>query len=197
MKKESGITKIESELSEYNSKTTDYFKFKQYILEKNRLNTTISWFYNHPTNRKMKLRQFIYSKKSEDNFVNRIGKTFGGNGRQVIIGYGNWSRTDQMKNFLPTLGKGLRKLIHKKYSTLTVNEAYTSKRCSDCNHDLENYVDKGGKKVHRLLVCKCMSCENKRITFKSRDLNAAINILKLTKFYLQFGYRDPLMCREI
>jgi hypothetical protein len=29
------------------------------------------------------------------------------------------------KNFIPTMGKGLRKLIHRKYDTITVNECRT------------------------------------------------------------------------
>ena len=55
------------------------------------------------------------------------------------------------------MNKGLRKLIHKKYDTITINECNTSKKCCDCHKDKE------GKKVFRLLVCSnCVSCENKK-----------------------------------
>jgi len=40
---------------------------------------------------------------------------------------GNWSRDTQMKFFMPTMNKGLRKLIHKRYDTITINECNTSK----------------------------------------------------------------------
>ena len=106
---------------------------------------------------------------------------------------GDWGRSDQMKNFIPTLGIGLRKLIHRKYQTVTVDEAYTSRRCSGCHQDLRNYIDdKTELKVHRLLVCeKCVSCENKGITFRSRDSNAAINIMNVAKHYILTGQRHP------
>ena len=78
-----------------------------------------------------------------------------------------------MKFFMPTMNKGLRKLIHKKY------ECNTSKKCCDCHKDLEYYKNKENKKVFRLLVCSnCVSCENKKIVFRTRDANSSINILK-------------------
>ena len=76
-------------------------------------------FYKRETWRKMKFRQYSYGKKSVDTFLNKIKETFGEN---ILIGYGNWSRSTQMKHFMPTMNKGLRKLIHKKYDTITINE---------------------------------------------------------------------------
>jgi len=90
-----------------------------------------------------------------------------------------------MKHFMHTMNKGLRKLIHKKYDTITINECNTSKRCCDCNKDLEYYKDKEGKKVFRLLKCSdCVSCENKKIVFRTRDANSSINIMKLTSCWI-------------
>ena len=87
---------------------------------------------------------------------------------------------------MPTMNKGLRKLIHKRYDTITVNECNTSKKCCECNELLDHYKDKNGEKVYRLLVCSdCVSCENKRIVFRTRDANAATNILKLTKCWIE------------
>jgi len=53
---------------------------------------------------------------------------------------------------MPTMNKGLRKLIHKKYDTITINKCNKSKKCCDCNKDLEYYKDKEGKKV---FILKC------------------------------------------
>ena len=51
--------------------------------------------------------------------------------------------------------------------------------------DLEYYKDKENKKVFRLLVCSnCASCENKKIGFRTRDAKSSINILKLTKCWI-------------
>ena len=182
-RKKNGIIEKETQLSFQNSKSVNYDKFKMYLVEKNKLNKETIEFYKRDAWRKMKFRQYSYGKKSIDTFLNKIKETFGEN---LLIGYGNWSRDTQMKFFMPTMNKGLRKLIHKKYDTITINECNTSKKCCDCHKDLEYYKDKEGKKVFRLLVCSnCVSCENKKIVFRTRDANSSINILKLTKCWIE------------
>jgi len=192
-RKRNGIIQKETELSFQNSKSVDYEKFKIYLVEKDKLNKETIEFYKRETWRKMKFRQYSYGKKSIDTFLNKIKETFGEN---IIIGYGNWSRSSQMKHFIPTMNKGLRKLIHKKYDTITINECNTSKKCCDCNKDLEYYKDKEGKKVFRLLVCSnCVSCENKKIVFRTRDANSSINIMKLTRYWIEKQERP--LCFQI
>jgi len=182
-RKRNGIIQKETELSFQNSKSVDYEKFKVYLVEKNKLNKETSEFYKRDTWRKMKFRQYSYSKKSIDTFLNKIKETFGEN---ILIGYGNWSRSTQMKYFMPTMNKGLRKLIHKKYDTITINECNTSKKCCGCHNNLEYYKDTENKQVFRLLVCSnCVSCENKKIVFRTRDANSSINILKLAKCWIE------------
>ena len=178
-----GIIEKETHLSLQNSKSVDYNKFKMYLVEKDKLNKETTEFYKRDVWRKMKFRQYSYGKKSIDTFLNKIKETFGEN---ILIGYGNWSRSTQMKHFMPTMNKGLRKLIHKKYDTITINECNTSKKCCDCNKDLEYYKDKEGKKVFRLLKCSnCVSCENKKIVFRTRDANSSINIMNLTSCWIE------------
>ena len=182
-RKRNGIIEKETHLSFQNSKSVDYEKFKTYLVEKDKLNKETTDFYKRDVWRKMKFRQYSYGKKSIDTFLNKIKETFGEN---ILIGYGNWSRSTQMKHFMPTMNKGLRKLIHKKYDTITINECNTSKKCCDCNNDLEYYKDKKGDKVFRLLVCSnCVSCENKKIVFRTRDANSSINIMKLTSCWIE------------
>jgi len=182
-RKRNGIVEKETHLSFQNSKSVDYENFKRYLIEKDKLNKKTNEFYKKEVWRKMKFRQYSYSKKSIDTFLNKIKETFGEN---ILIGYGNWSRSSQMKHFMPTMNKGLRKLIHKKYDTITINECNTSKKCCDCNNDLEYYKDKKGDKVFRLLVCSnCVSCENKKIVFRTRDANSSINIMKLTSCWIE------------
>ena len=182
-RKRNYITEKETHLSFQNSKSVDYEKFKNYLIEKDKLNKETSEFYKKEVWRKMKFRQYSYAKKSIDTFLNKIKETFGEN---ILIGYGNWSRTSQMKHFIPTMNKGLRKLIHKKYDTITINECNTSKKCCDCNKDLEYYKDKENKKVFRLLKCSnCVSCKNKKIVFRTRDANSSINIMKLTSCWIE------------
>jgi len=192
-RKRNGIIEKETHLSLQNSKSVDYIKFKTYLVGKDKLNKETTEFYKRDVWRKMKFRQYSYGKKSVDTFLNNIKETFGEN---ILIGYGNWSRSSQMKHFIPTMNKGLRKLIHKKYDTITINECNTSKKCCDCNKDLEYYKDKEGKKVFRLLVCSnCVSCENKKIVFRTRDANSSINIMNLTSCWIEKQERP--LCFQI
>ena len=181
-KKKHKIIEKETRLSIQNSKSVNYDKFKVYLVEKDKLNKEITDFYKKEVWRKMKFRQYSYGKKSIDTFLNKIKDTFGEN---ILIGYGNWSRSSQMKYTMPTMNKGLRKLIHKKYDTITINEFYTSQKCCECRKDLKHYKDKNGGEIYRLFTCSnCVSCENKNIVFRTRDKNSAINILNLTECWI-------------
>ena len=181
-KRKHKIIEKETRLSIQNSKSVNYDKFKVYLVEKNKLNKETIDFYKKEVWRKMKFRQYSYGKKSIDTFLNKIKETFGEN---ILIGYGNWSRSSQMKYTMPTLNKGLRKLIHKKYDTITINEFYTSQKCCECRKDLKHYKNKNGGEIYRLFTCSnCVSCENKNIVFRTRDKNSAINILNLTECWI-------------
>ena len=181
-KKRNNIIEKETHLSFQNSKSVDYEKFKVFLVEKDKLNKETLDFYQRDVWRKMKFRQYSYGKKSMDKFLNKIKETFGDN---ILIGYGNWSRSTQMKHFMPTMNKGLRKQIHTKYDTITINECNTSKKCCECNNDLSYYRHSDGNKQFRLLVCSgCVRPQVKQIVFKTRDANSAINIMNLTKCWI-------------
>ena len=181
-KKRNNIIEKETHLSFQNSKSVDYEKFKKYLVEKDKLNKETLDFYQRDVWRKMKFRQYSYGKKSIDTFLNKIKETFGDN---ILIGYGNWSRSTQMKHFMPTMNKGLRKQIHKKYDTITINECNTSKKCCECNNDLSYYRHSNGNKQFRLLVCSgCVRPQVKQTVFKTRDANSAINIMNITKCWI-------------
>jgi len=182
-KKRNNIIEKETHLSFQNSKSVDYEKFKVFLVEKDKLNKETLDFYQRDVWRKMKFRQYSYGKKSIDVFLNKIKETFGDN---ILIGYGNWSRSTQMKHFMPTMNKGLRKQIHKKYDTITINECNTSKKCCECNNDLSYYRHSDGNKQFRLLVCSgCVRPQVKQTVFKTRDANSAINIMNLTKCWIE------------
>ena len=182
-KKKNNINEFETELSTENSKSVDYDKFKSYLVEKDKLNKKAKEFYQRDTWRRMKFRQYSYGKKSMDTFLNKIKETFG---EKILIGYGNWSRSTQMKHFMPTMNKGLRKQIHKKYDTITINECNTSKKCCECHNNLEYYRHKNGEKQFRLLVCSnCVRPQVKQTVFRTRDANSSINIMNLTKSWIE------------
>jgi hypothetical protein len=182
-KKKNKIIEKETRLSLQNSNSVDYEKFKLFLVEKDKLNKETIQFYKKEVWRKMKFRSYRYGNKSIDTFLNKIKETFGEN---ILIGYGNWSRSSQMKYTMPTMNKGLRKLIHKKYDTITINEYYTSQKCCECHQKINHYKDKKGVEIYRLFTCSnCVSCENKNVVFRTRDKNSAINILKLTECWIK------------
>lgn len=195
-KQRNGVMEKETSLSNQNSKTVDYEKFKAYLKSKNQLNHELRSFYENELYRKMKWRQFVYTQKSEDRFLNRIEDTFG---HDAVIAYGDWSRTTQIKHFMPTKGIGLRKLIAKRFQTISINEFRTSKLCCKCHGELchlQVKKDEKNKKVFRCLVCKgCASSESKQTIFVTRDLNSANNIRQLAIHWLNERKRPDVFNR--
>jgi hypothetical protein len=207
------IIEKETKLSNYNDKTVNYEKFKDYIKNKTIIDDEIRDFYYRELFRKLKFRTNICLRKSEDKFLNNIEKMYGKKD-EIVIGYGDWSRDKQMKHLMPSSNIGLRKKIEKKYKVFLVNEYCTSKLCSSCNKELKNYImssedikkydkkhkkklEKNDIKKHRLLVCLgCSSLENKKSTFWNRDINACVNMLNLTKEWINKRTRNPLFCRK-
>ena len=178
-----GIIQTETTLSNFNSKTVDYERYKEYLSAKIKMNDDVKEFYQDLKLRKFKWRVWIYQRKSEDVFFNKIEKTYG---KDLLLCYGNWSTTKQMKYIMPTRGIGLRRRLSKKYKTLLVDEFNTSVICNQCKSKLSNFK-KDGEKVHRVLVCnecKSGSSDSKTSTFINRDINGSLNILEISKQWI-------------
>jgi hypothetical protein len=187
------IIEEETKLSKYNCKTNNINKFKEYIKEKIKLNDKIKDFYENELMRKMKWRSFICKRRSEDKLLNTIEKKFGKK-EDIIISYGNWNNSKQMKNIMPTLGIGMRKIIHKRFNVVLFDEFKTSKLCCCCNNELTNY-----NSLHRILICSnCKSdgFESKNITFINRDINACKNMLNLSYEWINNKTRKECFCRN-
>ena len=123
--------------------------------------------------------QHTKKKYSEDIFLNKIEKTYG---KEIVLAYGNWSRCTQMKHFMTTVGVGLRKLLSKRFETVSVDERRTSKLYCNCEKVLQQMEVKGGK-VFRCLVCE--ECERSESKKKCRLLSSALNTIKKNLCSLQ------------
>jgi len=197
-KKRHGIIERETELSDRNSKTVDVDTFKEYVRAKNSMNAELCDFYGLALHRKMKWRQFVYTQRSEDKFLVRMRKLFGDD---ALVAYGNWSRTTQMRHFVPTKGVGMRRLISRHFETVLIDEFRTSKLCCNCSKELSHVKIEQGeskKKLFRCLVCE--ECErpegkNKRV-FLTRDLNSALNIRRLACDWIRDQTRPVAFCRS-
>jgi hypothetical protein len=163
------INEKEIPLSKLSCKTVKYDQFKEYIKEKSKLNQETLDFYQKDLWRKMKFRSYCYGRKSLDNFLNKIERTFG---KDCVVAYGNWSRDTQMKYCAPTMNKGLKESIQKRFETYIVDEYKTSKLCCKCHKELNKFENR-----YFLLECNnCQSFTNERSRIHSRDVNAAKNI---------------------
>ena len=90
---------------------------------------------------------------------------------------------------MPTKGIGMRRIIEKRFNVVLIDEL-----CSKCHHELTNY-----KNIHRLLVCshcKSNGLESKNITFMNRDMNACMNILDLSKQWINTKTRPEKYSRN-
>ena len=187
----------EAKLSEHNSKSVGVGRFKGYLLKKNKVNTELRPFYHLDLHRKLKWRRFVYGRKSEDKFLDRMASTFGSD---AAIAYGDWSRSSQMRHFVPTKGVGMRKLIAKRFCTVSINEFRTSKLCCNCSGRLQHMRAESSakkKKVFRCLICpECESSESKQPVFLTRDLNSALNIRQLALKWVMEKTRPAAFCRE-
>jgi hypothetical protein len=197
------VEEFESTLSSRTANTTYHEKFLEYCRAKTQARNTTMEFYRQPVFRRIRLRTFISTKRSVDKFIHRIGQTFG---QDCVIAYGNWSRTTQMKGCIPSPGIGLRRLIHRKFRTVTTDEYLTTKLCNGCGNRMKNHTvpstakkhqRTGRVKVHRLMCCsECVSSESKHVAFRSRDLNAAKNIYDIGVHCCQTtGGRHPWFSR--
>ena len=143
------IQDYETFLSMCNSKTVDYERFKTYIHVKSMVSSMVGSFYEDEKWRKIKFRTYSNKQKSIDTFLTKVGTTFG---KDAVIAYGDWSRKTQMKFFMPTMGIGFRKLMSKRFLTISINEYNTSKLCNVCGSEL-GHLMKNEESVFRCLIC--------------------------------------------
>jgi hypothetical protein len=181
------IHTLEQELSKYSCKTVNYNSFQEFIKQKLEINRKVRKYYEKEFHRHYRYKKFMRTQKSYDKFLNKVEEIFG---PDIVLGYGNWSRKTQMKGHIPTVGKGLRKVISKRFNNITVDEYKTSKICYNCHCETDN-IKINNKKVHRLLSCKNKDCE----TIWNRDLNASLNIMNLMTCFLHAKKRPDAFKR--
>jgi len=186
-------------LSKYNSKTCNYDKFKDYLIEKNKLNYNLYQHYEQKIFRKLKLNRFINTQKSESKMIKNFSNKFGKPDETMFI-LGDYDKGNHnMKGKEPAICKRFRKIFKNAgYKTYLINEFRTSKLCNECNSELEMFLEKpykNGKKLcHGLLRCQSIKpqCE----IIHNRDKNAVQNMLKIVESVMKIGKRPDKFCRK-
>jgi hypothetical protein len=141
-KNRNGISKIENQLSDYNSKTCDIDKFKEYIDTKNKINKELFERYENSKFRQYKWYSHINRKRCEDNMLNLIEKTYG---KDTIFILGDASLGKNMRNFISTPNIAVKRKLKERFHNIYYIDEF---RSSCLNHKTEErcenlyYVDK-------------------------------------------------------
>lgn len=198
---ENNIKQIEEPLNQTCSMTCDYDKFINYLKMRNKINQELQKYYEQELFRKLRWRSHTYTQKSESILINKIKRTFG---KKIVIGFGSYQQTQQMKNCMPTPNKSLKDLLAKHFKLCIVDEFKTSKMCSFCLEGETCYYKQrenprpfreGLVNIHGLLTCtKCSKSSHSHLM--NRDLNGSRNILYLMKEWIQNRTRPTLFCRK-
>ena len=201
------IKEIETELSVLNSKSSNYEKFREYCIEKNKINYKLYHHYEQRFYRKLKLNRFTNTQKSELKMVNNFSKKFGSPENTIFV-MGDYDKGSyHMKGVEPVICKKFRRIFKNAgYKTFLVNEFRTSKLCNCCNGELEHFLERPSQKpklkkegkteiCHGLLRCK--SVKHKCEIFHNRDKNAVQNMLNIVRSVFNTGKRPEVFCRDI
>ena len=186
------IENAEKNLSKYNSKICDFTLFKKYVIEKNKANRVLFEHYKQIIYRKLKFNTYTNTRRSESNMINNFKKTMGTPDTSIVI-LGDWSgKTGKNSGAC----KILRKIFKNAgYETYLIDEYNTSKICSHCSKEVENFVERKHTKkrekeghdqkisISRKMtfyvwkLVRCTICNS----IHNRDHNATKNMMKITK----------------
>ena len=198
------VKKIETLLSKLNSKTCNYDKFKEYCIEKNKINKLLFKHYEQTFFRKFKLNAFINTQKSESKMIQNFKNKFGDPKNTVIV-LGDFDKgSNNMKGLEPAVNKRFRRLFKNTgYETYLINEFRTSKLCNCCNNELETFIMKPSKKPKtkgQLCQCfgllRCKSVMPQCNVIHNRDKNAVQNMLNIVQSIFNTGKRPIKFTRE-
>lgn len=186
-KDELNITSKENELSSYNSKSCNITKYNEFITKKISTNEVLYKLYQNNKFRQYKWYAFINKKRTEDNMLNKIEKTYT---KDSIIIIGDWSIGKQMKNFISTPNLLLKRKLQERFKVYDIDEYRTSclnyKTEELCNNLYLPDKKNKERKIHSILTYKM---ENKRNGCINRDKNGCKNIQKVFNHYILYNER--------
>ena len=123
--KNNKITKIEEPLEKLNSKTCDYYKFMNYVKVKNDISEKLLNLYENKIFRQLRWYGYINRKREDANLVKKIKEIFmvnpKGNEKLSII-MGDWGVTKQMRNFISTPNKHIKRVLSEQFNIYDFDE---------------------------------------------------------------------------
>ena len=151
-----------------------------YLSEWEELNTLSSMYYSTMKRRRLKFFMYAGRRRAYSKLVNKI-RTFWGS--EAILYLGDWSDRN-LRGFISTPGKSIRRLLRDNFTVFMVNEHNTSKIHHETMTETAGKLRVGHRALHSVLTRwrqdPTRPGENKRILCcYNRDKNAAKNILLL------------------
>ena len=196
------IIPIETDLSKFNSRTLKMDEYKNFIINKNKINTKLDSFYQNKLFRKLAFRRFIRTKQSEINLLNEIENKYLTNEdkincKKILILHGDWSRSNSMKGTLPVPHIGIKKLLASRFDIIDVNEFNTSKLYNKTLKEMDNVKIRKKKHVKHLREILTPKEKTEKCIFVNRDVNACKNILTIGKTFLINQTRPLQFCKTV
>jgi hypothetical protein len=182
-KNKNGITEVEKKLSNYNSKTVNIVKFKEYILNKNNVNEELFSKYNEEIFRKYKWYGHLNKKKADVKLVKDLKKTYG---KDAIMILGDASlKGNCKKGNISTPSSRYKKILMKNFKLYNIDEYNTSKihykteeECKNFYH-IDNNKTKEKRKMRKIHAVLTYKMEHKKSGCINRDNNAVNNMIKI------------------
>lgn len=197
-KKQHNIKELETQISEFNSKSCNFQKFKDFIAKKHEINVKLMKLYSEKFLRKLKYRTKLSTMRSESKMVRNIKNRYSEKGKKIAIAIGDWGRGKQMRNFISTPQIGIKRVLKKYFKLFLADEFRTSILSCHDESKLDNkwIVNAKGKskKLHSVLVIKTRTGRTGCI---HRDLNGVKNIRKVIQCYLTDRSRPERFSRNI
>lgn len=191
------ISNIENELSDYNSKTCNYEKFKLFISNKNRLNNILLEKYQNEIFRKYKWYSYINKKKSETTLIKNIKQKYCNDSILIMGDYSDKNCANKLKGKMSTPNLGLKRKLGEHFTVYTLDEFRTSCLNYKTEEKCENLYlpDKKGviRSIHSILTYQT---ENSRMGCINRDENATNNMIKLVNYFLENKDRPQKFKRD-
>ena len=137
---------------------------------------------------KQKMKKYVKTQKALETVMTKVlGIKNKKTQRGIVVAFGDGDMTSNMRGVSPLLSTAFYKKMKSSATVQLVPEFRTSKLCSCCEHELT----KGDS--FRVLRCNNSQCIR---TFWNRDINAAINILKIFLHSCSSGTRLPKFSRQ-
>jgi hypothetical protein len=165
-----------------NKKATSLDDIRAYMNEWGDLNTLSSVYYSTMKRRRVKFYMYAGRRRAYSKLVNKI-RTFWGN--EAILYLGDWSDRN-LRGFISTPGKSIRRLLKSNFTVFMVDEHKTSKIHHETMTETAGNLRVGDRVLHSVLtrwqIDPTLPGEpNRTLCCFNRDMNAGKNILLLGK----------------